>query len=122
MDFLVINGFDIPSGKSRKFQEWIRANSDALAKNVPEGVEYVGTYSSMFTSEKHSGSYKTVWRLDSYGAMDNFAAAAREDSEFARLLDEYGSFGDVRIGADFSGELLKSVADITIWADYPEEE
>jgi hypothetical protein len=53
--------------------------------------------------------------------MDRFAAAAREDSEFARLLDELGSFTDVRLGAGESSELLKSVSDITIWADYPEE-
>jgi hypothetical protein len=122
MDFLIISGRDVPSGKNREFQEWVRDNSEALSKNAPEGVEYVGTYASMFSSEKHSGLYKTIWRLDSYGAMDQFAAAAGEDSEFARLLDEFGAFGDVRVGADFSGELLKSVADITIWGDYPEEQ
>jgi hypothetical protein len=97
MDFLIISGRDVPSGKNREFQEWVRDNSEALSK-------------------------KTIWRLDSYGAMDQFAAAAGEDSEFARLLDEFGAFGDVRVGADFSGELLKSVADITIWGDYPEEQ
>jgi hypothetical protein len=122
MDFLVIDGFDVPPGKNRDFQDWVRSNSEALSNNAPEGVELVGTYASMFTTEKHSGLYKIIWRLDSYGAMDNFAAAAGEDSEFARLMDELGAFGDVRIGADFSGELLKSVKDITIWADYPEEQ
>jgi len=53
--------------------------------------------------------------------MDRFAAAAGEESEFARLLDELLSFMDVRPEADWSKELLKSVADITISADIPEE-
>ena len=53
--------------------------------------------------------------------MDRFAAAGGENPEYARLLDELGSFGDVRLGADFSSELLKSVSDITIWSDHPEE-
>lgn len=121
MDFLVINGFNVPPGKNREFQKWVRENSETFAKNMPEGWEFVGVYSSMFGSEKHSGNYKSVWRLDSYGAMDRFAAAAGEDTEFARLLDEFGAFSDERLGADSSSELLKSVADITIWADYPEE-
>ncbi|MFQ5796393.1 MAG: hypothetical protein ACE5JP_15275 [Candidatus Bipolaricaulia bacterium] len=121
MDFLTINGFNVPSGKSREFQEWVRANLAALSKAAPQGIELVGIYASMFSSEKHSGGYKIVWRLDSYGAMDRFAAAAGENAELARLLDELGSFTDVRLGADYSSELLKSVADITIWADYPEE-
>ena len=121
MEFLHISGFDIPPSKSLEFQEWVQANSVALSNRAPDGIELVGVYASMFTSEKQSGHYKLVWRLDSYGAMDRFAAAARDDAELARLLDELGSFYDVRLGVGESVELLKSVSDITIWADYPEE-
>ena len=120
MEFLNIGGFDVPAGKNREFQEWVRANSDALAKAAPDGIELVGIYASIFSSEKHSGSYKIIWRHASYGDMDSFAAAAGEDTEFARLLNEAGAFGDFRLGSDSSSELLKSVSDITIWADYPE--
>ncbi len=121
MDFLNVGGFSVPPGKNQEFQAWVRANSAALGKAMPKGIELVGIYASMFSSEKHSGNYKMVWRLDSYGAMDRFAAAMGENSELARLMDELGKFNDVRLGADYSSELLKSVADITIWADYPEE-
>ena len=121
MDFLHISGFDVPPGKSREFQEWVQANSAALSNHAPDGIELVGAYASMFSSEKQTGHIKMVWRLDSYGAMDRFAAAIRDDEELARLLDEFGSFHDVRLGAGESVELLKSVSDITIWADYPEE-
>ena len=74
----------------------------------------------MVSTEKHSGQYKVIWRLDSFDALDRLAAAI-ENPEFARLAGEAISFGDVRLGADGSNELLKSVADITIWADYPEK-
>lgn len=121
MDFLVIQGFDVPSGKNQEYQEWVRANFDALASSAPEGIELVGIYATMFSSEKHSGSYKKIWRLDSYGALDRFAAAAGGDGEFARLLNEGGAFVDVRLDADWSSGLLKSVKDISIWADNPEE-
>jgi len=121
MDFLNIGGFNVPPGKNREFQEWVRANSAALAQAMPKGIELVGIYASVFSSEKHSGGYKAVWRLDSYGALDRFVAAMGENPELARLMDELGKFGDVRLGADYSSELLKSVADVTIWADYPEE-
>ena len=78
-------------------------------------------YATIVSSEKHSGNTKIIWRLDSFGAMDRYKAAMDEDPELARLLDELGDFGDVRIGADFSEELLKSVADIAFWGDHPEE-
>jgi hypothetical protein len=41
--------------------------------------------------------------------MDSFAAGAAKNPELARLLEEFGSFGDVRLGANISSELLKSV-------------
>lgn len=121
MDFLVTNGFDVTPGKNRDFQEWVRKNAAALNDSAPEGIELVGIYASIFGSEKDSGFYKAFWRMDSYGAMDRYAAAAGDESDFARLLEELGAFGDFRIGAGYSSELLKSVSDITIWADIPEE-
>ncbi len=121
MEFLNIGGFDIPPGKNREFQAWVRENFDAFAAAMPEGNQLVGIYASIFSSEKESGSYKIVVRLDNYGAMDTFASAAGKNPQLARLLEEFSSFGDVRLGANFSNELLKSVSDITIWADNPEE-
>ncbi len=121
MDFLVIGGYDIPPGKALEFQSWVRENHQALNQATPDGIELVGIFSSMFTSEKNSGAFKTVWRLDSYGAMDRFAAAVQANPEFRGLLDEMGAFQDVRLGSGNSSELLKSVVDISIWADYPEE-
>ena len=121
MDFLNIGGFDVRPGENVAFQKWVRENIEALRDNMPQGTELVGIYAAMFTSEKDTGQYRVIMRLDSYGAMDTFAAAAAEDPELVRLLGEMASFGDVRIGAGGSGELLKSVVDITIWADEPEE-
>ena len=121
MDFLYISGFDLPPGKSRQFQSWVQQNFKALQAAMPKGNELVGIYAVMFSSEKESGSYKMVIRLDSYGAMDSFAAAVQANPDLNRLMDELGSFGDVRLGANFSTELLKSVSDISIWADPAEE-
>jgi hypothetical protein len=108
---------DIEPGKGREFQEWVKANSTALSDNSPEGIELVGIYAVMFSSEKQAGNYRLVWRLDSYGAMDRFAAAVPENAELGRLLGELDSFTDQRLGTGFSNELLKSVADTTIWGE-----
>jgi hypothetical protein len=48
------------------------------------------------------------------------AAATSKPSELSRLIDEMDGFFDVRIGADWSGELLKSVSDVTVTSDHPE--
>jgi len=108
---------DIKPGKSYEFQEWVQANSAALSDNSPSGIELVGIYSTMFSSEKQAGDYRLVWRLDSYGAMDRFAAAVPENPELGRLLNELDSFTDHRLGTGSSNGLFKSVADITIWGD-----
>ena len=121
MDFLHISGFDVSPGKSREFQEWFKANLSALSNRAPDGIELVGAYASMFSSEKQTGQYKMIWRMDSYGAQDRFAAAINDDAELARLLGELWSFQDDRLGAGESVELLKSVLDIAIWGDFPEE-
>ena len=120
MDFLNIGGFDVKPGKSRELQQWVQANAEALSANAPEGIELVGIYATMFSSEKLTGHYRMVWRLDSYGAMDRFAAAIPENPELARLFDELDSFIDDRLGTGSSSELLKSVADTTIWGDIPD--
>ena len=121
MDFLAISGFDVKPGKSRDLQEWVRANSEALSANAPEGIDLVGIYAAMYSSEKLTGHYRIVWRLDSYGAMDRFAAAVPENPELARLFEELDSFIDDRLGTGSSNELLKTVADTTIWGDIPDE-
>ena len=121
MDFLNVSGFGVLPGKNREFQAWVRANSAALTEAMPEGMELVGIYATIFTADKHGGDYKAVWRFDSYGAMDRFTAAMGDDPELARLMEELGSFYDMRLGVGYGDELLKSVADVTIWADHAEE-
>lgn len=121
MDFLNVCGFTVPPGKNLEFQAWVRANAAALDKAAPEGIALVGIYTSIFTSEKHSGDYRIIWRFDSYGAMDRFTTAMGENPELARLMEELGNFFDVRIGVDHSDELLKSVLDVTIWSDHAED-
>lgn len=122
MDFLLIVGFDTLPGKAINFQKWVQENSNKLAEAAPEGVTLVGIYASMYYSGyRKDGLGKIIWRLDSYGAQDNFAKAAAGDTEFSKLLNELGSLRDVRSSAGFSTELLKSVKDLSIWADIPEE-
>jgi len=121
MDFLHISGYDVAPGKNIDFQKWVQANAAALSNLTPDGIELVGIYASMFDSEKKSGHYKSVWRMDSYGAMDRFAAEAGSNAELTRLLDEFASFQDVRLGSGESVQFLKSVSDVTIWGDFPEE-
>ncbi|KKL26832.1 hypothetical protein LCGC14_2391300 [marine sediment metagenome] len=123
MDILSIGGFDVLPGKALEFQKWVRENMKALSDATPEGIELIGIYASIFYSaDNKMGQSRIIWRFDSYGAQDRFAAAmAAKDTEFARLLEEMGSFNDVRLGAGFSIELLKSVSDLSIWADNPED-
>ena len=121
MDFLEISGFSVPSGRNIEFQKWVRANSDALARSLPEGIELVGIYAARFTSQRDAGDYRLILRLDGAGGLDRFSEAMKQGKDLTRLMGELWDFADVRLGAGGSDELLKSVLDVMIWADHPEE-
>lgn len=115
MDFITEFGFDVKQGRSQEYQGWLSENEEKLAASCPDGVEYIGTYAAMYSSEKEAGGYRTLFRLDSYGAQDNFAAAMKEGGIFASLITEATGFVDFDKGANWSNTLLKRVTDASIW-------
>jgi hypothetical protein len=68
------------------------------------------------SSEKNAGNYKQLIGLDSYGAMDAGAVAAKDpDSDFGRLLRDWSQFLDTDLAAPWSNGILKDVLDATVW-------
>jgi len=116
MDFIADFGFDVKQGKGREFQQWMSENESAFAAACPDGVEYIGTYGVIYSSEKHAGGYRQFFRFDSYGAQDRLAAAMKEDDAFATLMDQWGDFVDDERGADWSNGLYKAVTDLSMWS------
>src|SRR4030042_1113218 len=105
MDCLLIGGGNVIPGRMREVQAWVRANSATLGKLAAEhGYQLVGMYVSIFTSEKHSGACKIIWRVDSYGALDRMAAAASKTSDSSRLFQERDGFFEGPTGPDGEGE------------------
>jgi hypothetical protein len=116
MRFISESGYSIKLGQEEAHQRWLEANEEALAASAPEGVRYLGTFITVFTSEKESGFYKTYLELDSYGAQDRLAAATKDaNSEWGRLLREQTAFGDWDYAAPWSAGLYKAVVDATIF-------
>ena len=63
MNFINEFGFDVKKGRAQDFQRWMSENESKLAAACPSGVEYVGTYAVMYSSEKHSGAIPSVLPL-----------------------------------------------------------
>jgi len=118
MHFISEQGFDVKKGQSAEFQQWLVDNEAELASACPEGVEYLGTFANVFSSEKGSGSFRTLWALVSYGALDRFTDAIKEGGTFARLVDAMAKFGlDYVDGGDWSNILSRRVTTAAIWGD-----
>jgi hypothetical protein len=117
MNFIVEFGFDIKQGKAHEFQEWLSGAESKLAAACPTGVEYVGTYATIYSSEKHAGGFRQFFRMESYGSQDALAAAMKEGGDFGALLDEMGQFVDQDRAADWSNGLFKKVTDASFWAE-----
>ena len=113
MDFILEMGYDVKDGKMVEFQQWLSENEKEYAQSMPDGCEYIGTYVTVFTSEKDAGSVRSLFKLDSYGAQDRLAAAGREDTVFAQLAKESIAFMDTE--GDWSQVLMKAVVDATLW-------
>lgn len=115
MKFIQEWGWTVKPGKEVAFQKWLAANEDAYAKAHPKGLVYLGTFATIFSSEKHAGSVRMFVQLDSYGAMDKAAAAAKDPTgTFGKLTGELLAFFDVE-NDDWSNALHKAVVDATVW-------
>ena len=122
MEFIQESGYSIRLGKEEEFQRWLEANEDRLAKAYPKGCEYIGTFVVVSTSEKTAGGWRTLERLDSYGAQDRLAAAAKDTkSTFHKLWREAAAFFDPAREAHWSQTLVKRATDASIW-DIPSED
>ena len=119
MHFIHEQGFDIREGEEHAYQRWLADNEAAIAAACPEGVEYLGTFYAIFSDTRTAGTYRMMWRYDSYGAQDRMAAEMTGDTALARLVHKAIGFLDVGNHRNGSNQLLKLVTDSTILA--PEE-
>src|SRR5262245_34405055 len=117
MNFIADFGFDVKKGRAQDFQRWLSEKESKVAAACPTGIEYVGTYAVMYSSEKHAGGFRQFFRLDSYGAQDRFAAAMKEGGEFAQLIEQMSEFADQEKDAHWSNGLYKAVTDASMWGE-----
>jgi hypothetical protein len=68
MDFIAEFGFDVKEGKAHEFQKWLSENESKIAAACPTGVEYVGTFGVIYSSEKHAGGIASSsgWRATAH--------------------------------------------------------
>lgn len=116
MRFIQEFGYTVKVGKDEAHQRWLAENDAALKAAMPEGMTYIGTFAVIFSSEKNAGSYKALFGLDSYGAMDAGAAVNKDPrSAYGLLARDISQFFDLDRAAGWSNGLLKDVLDATIW-------
>lgn len=114
MQFIHEQGFDVRDGEEHAFQRWLADNEAALAAACPEGVDYLGTFYAIFSDQRDAGTYRMLWRYDSYAAQDRMAEASAGGTEMARLMHEGIAFVDMGNQRNSSNQLLKLVTDSTI--------
>jgi hypothetical protein len=116
MRFIQEFGFTVKLGQEEAFQKWLSENEEALRNAHPKGVDYLGTYAVVFSTDKQGGGYRILVAFQSYGDLDRQADALKDPkSDFGRLVRESSRFGDYDNDAPWSQALLKRVVDATIW-------
>jgi hypothetical protein len=101
---------------TRPFVAWLSENEAKFAEHAPEGSEYLGIYFTVFTSEKDSGTCETLWRFESYSAIDHFQAVEKEGSEIGRLMAEvFSTYADEGNHANWSRSLTRRAGDAVLY-------
>lgn len=116
MRFIQEFGYTVKVGQDEAHQRWLIDNDAALKAAMPPGSTYIGTFAVVLSSEKAAGSYKALFGLDSYGAMDTQAAANKDPKNaYGRLVRDISQFMDLDHAAGWSNVLMKDVLDATVW-------
>jgi hypothetical protein len=116
MRFIQEIGYTVKAGQDEAHQRWLIENDAAIKAAAPPGSKYIGTFAVVFHTEKRAGSYRMMFELDSYGAMDATAAAGKDPKgDWGKLLRDSTAFIDLDHNAPWSNGLLKDVVDATIW-------
>ena len=116
MKFIQEFGYTVKVGQEQAHQKWVTENDERLRKGAPPGWKYIGTFTAVYSTEKHAGGYRLLMELDSYGALDAGAATMKDsNSEWNKLVLESSKFTDADWNMPWSSELLKNVMDATIW-------
>ena len=123
MDFIIEDGYQVKWGMHAEYQQWVSANTDALRRALPDGIEYIGTYVAVYGNDYLGGTFRDLFRIDSYGALDRMSAEQRRPgSELSRLNGEVGRFFDTTRGPDhWTHNLYKNIVDTTIVDIQPSE-
>lgn len=116
MDFISEQGYEVRFGMEEEYQQWVIDHRDELKRAMPAGVEYLGSYAVVMGNGYEGGSWRDLFRLDSYAALDRIAAESKDpNSEMGRLLRESVRFIDVtRHPERWTQVLLKNVVDATV--------
>jgi hypothetical protein len=117
MTFIAHYGGDLKEGKAHEFQEWLNANEKDMANAHPEGAKYIGTFFSIYSSEKTGGTVHTFVEMDSYGTLDTLAEAGKPAAGvYSKLFNEFINFFDQKSG-HWTNALYKSVTAATLVAE-----
>ncbi len=106
----------VRDGQADKMLEWLSKNEEPLAEAAPAGLQWIGLYGTVF------GGRDWGWHLfiglDSYGAMDQLAAAGRDPgSDFGKLLTQLFSFFIMGDDAPGGRWLHRAAPDIVNWGN-----
>jgi hypothetical protein len=103
-------------GQNEAHQQWMLENEAALAKAHPEGTRYIGTFTTVFTTDKQSGFYRSFVELDSCAALDRLAAAAKDPSPSSGGRTASGPGSAIVTSKPHGASIFsKAVVDATVW-------
>jgi len=116
MSLIWEQGFNIKRGKEEAYQKWMTENDAAYKEAAPPGVEYLGTYIVVMSSERQAGEYRTLLRIESFASVDTMFELARDEkSVWGRLSREETKFWDLPVGAEFSFGIYRPLIEAVIW-------
>jgi hypothetical protein len=92
--YLYDDQFSLKPGKAREFAQWLATHEEKLRLTCPGGVDYVGAYAVVHTTDDEAGDIRIEWGMDAYSAIDALDAAMHGPGPLHELLDEMRRFAE----------------------------
>jgi hypothetical protein len=112
-DCIIEWGYDVDRSRSKEFHRWLEDNEPRIVEQLSSAlggkVLYLGTYAVFSTTEKNTGTYRTIWAFNSFEGMQQFNALVTDGtSVLSRIMSElYDDFRDNSRGAGQSQQIYQ---------------
>ena len=99
MRFIQEFGFTVKVGQDEAHQRWLLENEEKLAQSHPEGTRYLGTFATVFSTDKQNGPGSATTTSSRRGARASTRPSSTQPCGIRRACEPTPAPGVIIVGS-----------------------